>query len=286
MKKYSEAIKLEARKLVRSGLTRRETGRQLGLDDRLICIWCADIPATKGKAFSRELVEKAKSLVLSGKSKRIVAKEIGVSYEWIKYHTKGVESRKTIPKETEDKTKQLVASGIQKKEVAKMLGLSYQWVKRHTNPSYHFTQYPQKLKESVQRLGEQGFNAPFIERAFGLKSRTARTWLGYKNKRKYLIIGGRSLAILQKLMERHWFIPKGRQMDACRILSRQLPIKIVRYNQKKRICLLPGNENEAIAAFVARYYNNRLGSRRLKRILVKFGVIYTNRKLIKKVYSI
>lgn len=267
MKKYSEAIKLEARKLVKSGLTRRETGRRLGLDDRLICTWCADIPATKGKAFPKELIEKAKYLVLSGKSKHAVAKELGVSYEWVKYRTKGVESRKIIPKEVEDRAKQLVASGMQKKEVAKTQGLSYQWVKRHTDPSYHFTQYPQRLKENVQRLGNQGFNPPFIERSFGLKSRTAHTWLGYKNKRKYLIIGGRSLAILRKLIERHWFIPKGRQMDACRILSRQLPIKIVRYNQKKRICLLPGNENEAIAAFVAKYYHNRIGSRRLKRII-------------------
>ena len=125
MKKYSEAIKLEARKLVIAGLTRRETGRRLGLDDRLICIWCADIPATKGKAFSRESVEKAKASVLSGKSKHQVAKEMSVSYEWVKYHTK----------EIEDKAKRLVASGMQKKDVAKILSLSYQWVKRHTNPS-------------------------------------------------------------------------------------------------------------------------------------------------------
>ena len=282
MKKYSEAIKLEARKLVRSGFTRRETGRRLGLDDRLICVWCADIPAKKGKAFPRELMEKAKSLVLSGKTKHQVAKELGVSYEWIKCHTKGIESRKIISKEIEDEAKRLVASRMQKKDVAKTLGLSYQWVKRHTNPSYHFTQYPQKLKESVQRLGEQGFNAPFIEQSFGLKQRTAQTWLGYKNKRKYLIIGGRSLAILQKLMERHWFIPKGRQMDACRILSRQLPIKIVRYNQKKRICMLSGNENEAIAAFVSRYYHNCIGSRRLKRIVAAFGVAWTKNKRLRR----
>jgi hypothetical protein len=229
MKKYSEAIKLEARKLVRSGLTRRETGRQLGLDDRLICIWCADIPATKGKVFSKELAEKARALLKSGKTKLQASKELNVSYEWVKYHTVGIETKKHISFELETKANELVDSGMQKKEVAKTLNLNYEWVKRHTKLHNHFTLYPQKLRENVQRLSKQGFNPSFIERSFNLPKRTAGNWIAYAKRQEYLKIGDRSLVILRKLIENGYFIPRGHQIDACKILSKQLPIKMVRY---------------------------------------------------------
>ena len=282
MRKYSEWAKQEARKLVRSGLTRAEAARRLRLDGRLVGAWCPDIPATKGRAFSKEFIEKAKFLVMSGKSKHATAKELGVSYEWVKCRTNGIGSRKTIPKEVEIKANELVSSGMQKKDVARVLNLNYQWIKRHTKPHNHFTVYPKELKENVQKLGKLGYNSAYIERSFGLNKRITSRWLPYQGKQEYLKIGGRSLAVLQKLMEKGCFIPKRHQIDACSILSRHLPIKTVRYSHKKRIYFLPGNERNAIATFVSKYYHNNIGSRRLKKIMGVFGIQDYKRTLVKE----
>ena len=71
-------------------------------------------------------------------------------------------------------------------------------------------------------------------------------------------------------------------MDACRILLRQLPIKIVRYNQRKRTRVLLGNENRAIAVFVAKFYQDHIGSRRLKRTMNAFGMTEYKKTYLKK----
>ena len=48
-------------------------------------------------------------------------------------------------------------------------------------------------------------------------------------------------------------------------------IKLVVY-RRKFVFIVPGRERGAIAQFIARYYHNHIGSRRLKKILITFGI--------------
>lgn len=89
--------------------------------------------------------------------------------------------------------------------------------------------------------------------------------------------GKRMLRILSKLLLDGYFFARTNEIPVCRFMAKYLSIKLVVY-RRKFVFIVPGREQGAIAEFIARHYYNYIGSRRLKRITVTFGLVLAKNK--------
>ena len=92
-----------------------------------------------------------------------------------------------------------------------------------------------------------------------------------------VIFGKRLLKILSKLLLDGYYFARKNEIPVCRFMANYLPIKLVVY-RRKFVFVVPRREKGAIAVFVAKYYHNRIESRRLKRIAASFGVTWKKNK--------
>jgi len=113
---------------------------------------------------SKEIIQKIRKLVLCGKSKHSVAKEMGIGISTVYNHTKDIPSGKwprRFSKETIQQIRGEVIKGKSKYQVSKEKGLSFQLVYYYTKdlPNH---QYPErgiqgKSLELLKELMEKGY---------------------------------------------------------------------------------------------------------------------------------
>jgi len=113
---------------------------------------------------SKEIIQKARELVLCGRSKHSVAKELGIGVSTVHKHTKDIPSEKCsrqFSKETIQQIREEVIKGKSKYQTSKEKGLSFQLVYYYTRdlPNH---QYPERgiqgrSLELLKELMEKGY---------------------------------------------------------------------------------------------------------------------------------
>ncbi len=273
MQKYSNEVKAEARELVKSGLSRTEAARRLGFSSNYVCNLCLDLPLKRPNQYPIEMVERARKLASEGMSKLLISKELSVSYQWVKEHLYDVNASKTLSNETVKKIKDLFTQGVSKTGISKKLHLSSTTVGKYTPKISARKHYDKDTGNKAIAMVKGGLSRESTAAILGVSYKFV--WNRTKRIKRdgNVIFGNRMLNILSKLLLDGYYFARKNEIPVCRFMANYLPIKLVVY-RRKFVFVVPGREKGAIAALVAKYYHNRIGSRRLKRIAAYFGVTW------------
>ncbi len=269
MRKYSNEVKTEARELVKSGLSRNEAARRLGLSSNYVCNLCLDLTLKRPNRYPQELTERARKLANEGMSKLLISKELGVSYQWVKEHLYDINASKSLSTETIEKIKDLFARGVSKTDISKRLHLSPTTIGKYT-PRTSRKQYDKETDRRAVAMVRGELSRESTAAILGVSYKFVWTRTKRIKRDGNVIFGKRMFRILGELLCKGYFFARKNEIPVCRFMSNYLPIKLVVY-RRKFVFVVPGREQCAASEFVARYYHNHIGSRRLKRISTCFA---------------
>ncbi len=274
MQKYSNEVKAEARELVKSGLSRTEVARRLGFSSNYVCNLCLDLPLKRPNHYPKEMVERARKLASEGMSKLLISKELDVSYQWVKEHLYDVNASKMLNKETIEKIRYLFAWGVYKTDISKRLHLSPTTVGKYTPKVSPRRRFDSEIGKKAIAMIRSGLSKESTATILGVSYKFV--WNRTKRIKRdgNVIFGKRMLKILGKLLLNGYFFARRNEIPVCRFMIGYLPIKLVVY-RRKFVFVVPGREQGAIGAFVAKFYRNHIGSRRLNRITAAFELANT-----------
>ncbi len=269
MQKYSNEVKAEARELVKSGLSRTEAARRLGFSSNYVCNLCLDLPLKRPNRYPQEMVDGARKLASEGLSKLLISKELGVSYQWVKQQLYDVNASKALRKKTISEIGRLFANGISKTDISKRLRLSPTTVGKYTPKVLTRRRFDPEIGKKAIVMVRGGSSRESTASILGVSYKFV--WNRTKRIKRdgNVFFGKRMLKILGKLLLDGYFFARKNEIPVCRVMSNYLPIKLVVY-RRKFVFVVPGREQGVIAEFVAKYYHNHIGSRRLKNIVGKF----------------
>ncbi len=271
MQKYSNEIKAEARELVKSGLSRNEAARRLGFSSNYICNLCLDLPLKRPNRYPQEMVERARRLASEGMSKLMISKELGVSYQWVKEHLYNINSTKSLNPETINEIEKLFRNGISKTYISKRLHLSPTTVGKYTPKVLARGRFDPEIGKKAIAMVRGGLSRESTAAILDVSYKFVWNRTKRIKQEGNMIFGKRMLRILSKMLLDGFYFARKNEIPVCRVMSGYLPIKLVIY-RRKFVFVVPGREQCAIKEFVAKYYHNHIGSRRLKKIINKFDV--------------
>ena len=270
MQKYSNEVKAEARELVKGGLSRNEAARRLGLTSNYVCNLCLDLPLKRPNRYPQEMIERARKLASEGMSKLLISKELDVSYQWVKQQLYDVNASKALSTETIRKIRDLFARGISKTDISKRLHLSPTTLGKYTPKVLVRKHYDKDTGKRAVAMVRGGLSRETTAMVLGVSYKFVWTRTKRIKRDGNVIFGKRMFRILGELLCKGYFFARKNEILVCGFMVSYLPIKLVVY-RRKFVFVVLGREQGAISEFIARYYHNHIGSRRLKRISTCFA---------------
>ena len=131
MRYWQEDIREKARGLAKSGMTRGEISRTLGVPAETLCKWVRGLGVQPIHYGLEDRLE-AERLYESGLSRPQIANKMGINIKTISTWLKPSDHKRPYPVEVKRKAKALAKRGMQKGEIALRLGVNYTSVCRWT----------------------------------------------------------------------------------------------------------------------------------------------------------
>ena len=246
---------------MKSGFSRNEVAKRLGFSSNYVCSLCLDLPLKRLNRYPQEIVDRAKKLASGGMSKLLIPKELGVSYQWVKEHLYDVNASKTLIKEIIERIRNLFAQGLSKTDISKILHLSPTTIGKYTPKVLARGRFDPEIDKKAIAMVRGGFSVESTAAILGASYKFV--WNRTKRIKRdgNVIFGKRMLRILDQLLLCGFYFARRNEIPVCRFMVGYLPIKLIVY-RRKFVFVVPEREQGAIKEFVARYYNNHIGSRR------------------------
>ncbi len=219
--------------------------------------------------YPKEVRDKARDLVMVGLNKTDVGRKIGVDAYTVMRWTRDLKSPYNQYWEAmRSLAKHLLKTEASKHDIARRLGVHYttviDWLKGI--PTKPQIQLKEKQREAVQ-MARLGIKKGDIARTLNVKYSTLMYWVrGIHSTYPATAITGKSLEILNKLMENGVFMPENEKDKlVCLFLAKSLPIK---YKNVKGhwIAWQKGQEDKAMTILMTKINQIDLTFRKLQKI--------------------
>lgn len=151
-----------------------------------------------------------------------------------------------IPQETIDKVRNEILNGKSKLQTAREFGLHYETVKKYTrdiqNGKIYSPEEEKKIREMVKEIGVK----TIVARELGVPYAAVKIITqDIKLKPGNRTIGGKTLQLLEEIMNKGYALLENRSITNYRILKKHFPVIQKVHIKGKTIVFLPDRKEEA-----------------------------------------